>query len=322
MHSRTAIRCTAAGLPILVAVLLTDPLPASAEAVECGQVITRSITLQEDLTCATGDGLVVGAANVQIDLNGHQILVEGSDGNPAVGVRNVGYAKVSIQNGRVMSFDAGPAILITDAVNNRVTDVEAWGWIEAGLKVVDSSRVQLRGNDLNGDSRGLWMVNTSDSIIRDSKLAASNFGSAAVISGARNRLTGNEITNSGDSRGLVMTGHQNTVIDNTIHSNDPHGATITGDGNVVRRNVVSANGTASSPGYGLQITGDDGVVDGNRFSANVGDGLRVTGSIVVRNNVANDNTGWGILASAGVQDGGGNSAVGNLAGQCSNISCT
>ncbi|MFZ6002933.1 MAG: right-handed parallel beta-helix repeat-containing protein [Actinomycetota bacterium] len=310
------------GLPIFLAVVLTAPLPASAAAVECGQVITSSITLQEDLTCATGDGLVVGAANVQIDLNGHQILVEGSDGNPAVGVRNAGYPRLSIQNGRVLSFDAGPAILITGAVNNKVTDVEAWGWIEAGVKVVDSSRILLRGNDLDGDSRGLWMVNTSDSVIRDSKLAASNFGSAAVITGDRNRLTGNEITNSGDSRGLVLTGNQNAVIDNTIHSNDPHGATIAGNGNVVRRNVVSANGTPTSPGYGVQITGEGGLVDGNQLNANFGDGLRVTGSIIVRNNVANDNTGWGILAAAGAHDGGGNTATGNLAGQCSNISCS
>lgn len=322
MHSRITIRCTAVALPIFLAVVLTGPLPASAEAVECGQVLTRSITLEADLTCATGDGLVVGAANVQIDLNGHQILVEGSDGNPAVGVRNEGYPKLSIQNGRVLSFEAGPAILITGAVNNKVTGVEAWGWIEAGVKVVDSSRVQLRGNDFNGDSRGLWMVNTSDSIIRDSKLAASNFGSAAVISGNRNRLTGNEVTNSGDSRGLVLVGDQNTLVDNTIHSNDPQGATITGDGNDVRRNIVWANGTPTSPGYGLQITGTGGLVDGNQLNANFGDGLRVTGTIVVRNNVANDNTGWGILASAGVQDGGGNAATGNLAGQCSNISCS
>src|SRR5437868_5489743 len=47
--------------------------PAFATHVTCGQVITKSTTLDSDLTNCPGDGVVIGANNLTLDLNGHTI---------------------------------------------------------------------------------------------------------------------------------------------------------------------------------------------------------------------------------------------------------
>jgi hypothetical protein len=48
--------------------------PASAEdPIECGDTITHSVTLTADLGPCPGDGLIVGADGITIDLGGHTL---------------------------------------------------------------------------------------------------------------------------------------------------------------------------------------------------------------------------------------------------------
>jgi hypothetical protein len=39
----------------------------------CGQVITQNVILTSNLNCAESDGLIVGASDIVVDLNGHTI---------------------------------------------------------------------------------------------------------------------------------------------------------------------------------------------------------------------------------------------------------
>ena len=61
---------TAAVLTIAAALLLVPP--ASATHVGCGDVVTQDTTLDSDLLCE-GDGLIVAASDVTLDLGGHVI---------------------------------------------------------------------------------------------------------------------------------------------------------------------------------------------------------------------------------------------------------
>src|SRR5438309_12014566 len=47
--------------------------PPTPSALPCGTVITKDTTLQADITGCTGDGLVIGADHVTLDLNGHTV---------------------------------------------------------------------------------------------------------------------------------------------------------------------------------------------------------------------------------------------------------
>ena len=66
-------------LPKLLAVLgavaaFQNPTPpALASQVRCGDVITQDTRLEADLVNCPGDGIVIGADHVALDLNGHVI---------------------------------------------------------------------------------------------------------------------------------------------------------------------------------------------------------------------------------------------------------
>ena len=53
--------------------------------VSCGQVVTTNAVLTLNLPC-TGDGIVVGAPGITVDLNGHRLMGDGGAGDYGVDV--------------------------------------------------------------------------------------------------------------------------------------------------------------------------------------------------------------------------------------------
>ena len=104
-----------AGFSLLAAACVPPP-PPPPSPISCGTVIATNVVLQQDLTCS-GDGLLVGAGNITIDLNGHTISGGGTSGcgQPflsSAGVRGtetsrVGFSGVTVKNGTIQGFSAG-----------------------------------------------------------------------------------------------------------------------------------------------------------------------------------------------------------------------
>ncbi len=46
---------------------------AGAAVLSCGQTITQSTVLENDLTGCPNNGIVIGANNITLDLNGHTV---------------------------------------------------------------------------------------------------------------------------------------------------------------------------------------------------------------------------------------------------------
>jgi hypothetical protein len=115
--------------PSLVAALAAAMLlalsagPALADHVQCGDVITQDTTLTADLNCS-GDGLMIAADGVTLDLAGHSITGPGPGSGCAVtacrfyngvlvGGTGTGQAprpsvrNVTVENGTIRGFDAG-----------------------------------------------------------------------------------------------------------------------------------------------------------------------------------------------------------------------
>src|SRR4051795_3012474 len=79
---------------------------ATASALPCGTVVTTSITLTSDIgPCDFVDGLVVGASDITIDLNGHTIF--GGGAFAEVGIDATGHNRVTIRNGTVTNLAGG-----------------------------------------------------------------------------------------------------------------------------------------------------------------------------------------------------------------------
>ena len=71
--------------------------------VGCGEFVTHSIALTNDLIDCPGHGLIVGANDITIDLDGHVIDGIGLD----AGVLNNGYDSVTVTDGHIHEFDYG-----------------------------------------------------------------------------------------------------------------------------------------------------------------------------------------------------------------------
>jgi parallel beta-helix repeat protein len=70
--------------------------------VSCGQTLKTSVRLTNDLVDCPGNGLIIGADNITVDLNGHTI--DGTDKNEGISIQK--RANVTILNGTITEFYA------------------------------------------------------------------------------------------------------------------------------------------------------------------------------------------------------------------------
>ena len=105
-------------------------LPAGIEpkTVHCGEVLKEHTLVANDLIDCPGEGLVVGAPNIVVDLGGH--IIDGPDyllgnitgqeeGFPA-GIRVSGHDNVIVRNGTVQEFGWG--VLLTAGTTRAVVE--------------------------------------------------------------------------------------------------------------------------------------------------------------------------------------------------------
>jgi len=123
---RTAGCVSVAILGLSVAWLLAlDATPASANHVSCGDEITADTTLDSDLLECPDSGIVIGADDITLDLNGH--LIEGDGACPkaefCAGVPNDDHDGVTVSDGSVRQFDY--AGVVVRARDNRVVGISA-----------------------------------------------------------------------------------------------------------------------------------------------------------------------------------------------------
>ena len=109
--------------------------PASAQTAhpQCGDTITQDTTLYADLVDCPGDGLVIGANGVTLDLGGH--VVDGAGANDSAGVSGSGFHGARIENGTVRQFGVGIALATR---THRGTG--ASGNVLRRLEIVDNDR--------------------------------------------------------------------------------------------------------------------------------------------------------------------------------------
>lgn len=297
-----------------VAILLLSTLylgTANASHLGCGTVITANTTLDGDVGPCAGDGIIIGADNITLDLGRHTVFGTPERGDNA-GILLNGRSGVVVTRGTVTDFGAG--VVIMGGSGNRVSRVFAHdnigpldrsGDLGAGMDIFGSKDNQLTHNHVvhNGPYEGIGV-----------------FGAASTGNRIENNLVEfNEILSfpgdgsffnrdDGINLGLGLTGSSHTTIkNNIIRLNGTHGINacsgtgvpcVTTD-NVIEGNIVEQNGLAGSiEGHGinveniLPVTGNSppvstrNRVDRNFVRQNAGHGIKVGNSLdnVVRNN--------------------------------------
>jgi hypothetical protein len=280
-------------LALVAAVFASAPATASAQPLACGQVITEDTTLENDVTDCSGDGLVIGADGITLDLNGHTVSGAPCDTDcPANrGIDNTaGYDGVGVLNGTIRGFGYAVALVgadensldgltvggfpvarsftgvsLADSVDNELEHITALGG-DPAVELSASDRNTISRSQLDGGvsirvGRSLALLDGSDeNLVERSRLAGE--GGAAVFDSTGNRLVRNTIGGEGDAIGLAGA-HRTVIAHNTIAASGFGAIAIAmyqnSDDNVIRGNDLPANG--------ISIRGDRNRIRGNDVQA-------------------------------------------------------
>jgi nitrous oxidase accessory protein NosD len=242
---------------------------ASASHVSCGDTITASTTLDSDLVNCPGNGIVVGADGITLDLNGHTIDGDEPEECNEVcdfGVANFDHADVTIEGGSVREFAL--ALIVGGAPNNRLVHLSLTRSTFSGALIFESpgarfERNTVVANGLNTDQAGVGVFSSPDSRIARNEISDNGdigvFGlEADDIVFERNVLSGHP------EAAFLIEGSRNVFTRNRLTRN-AEGITVGGDENVITRNHVS-DVPLSEEGGGLGIfvaAGHDNLVTRN-----------------------------------------------------------
>jgi large repetitive protein len=291
-------------------------VPGSSQArpsdVSCGDTITTNTTLDSDLINCPDNGIVIGADNITLDLNGHSVR---GDGVPVescpeaascdVGIDNSdGHTGVTIKDGAVRGFDTG--VVVLGATGARIERIASANNSSFGIVVGDLTGSRIDHNSSVDDGiSGILMVDSSDNRIDHDSVAGTTGYAIPVFGSSHNRFEQNVL--EGDQHGFLLESsdeHEGSN-DNEIRRNRiSHGGSIEidhssdnrveentlrnpGDGILLgeaQRTRVSDNsvtgaglGFPDAGGFGILLDGaDDSLVQRNAVSGGTGPAIFVT----------------------------------------------
>ena len=282
--------------------------PALATHLSCGDTITADTTLDTDLVDCPNHGIVIGADDITLDLNGH--LIDG-DGSPAVGCRprreicdigvlNEGHDGVTVRDGAAREFATG--VVVVKARHNRVLGISSsrnqfFGFVVAevarsvvrdssgndnpapdgdGIGVFASRHLRILDNSFRRNALGMHIEDSSDVLIKGNVFAR-NPGPAILMQADRNQVRGNRCVRNRACI-IVGPGNRNVIARNRVFRDREGIAIDKGRGNVIARNVVVRVRT-SGIHLGVEdppIGSTNSVVRGNLVRGTGGDAFQVS----------------------------------------------
>jgi parallel beta-helix repeat protein len=176
---------------------------APAQPVTCGSTITQNTTLATDVGPCPGDGIIIAANHVQLNLNGHRVFgltrPAGASSAQNVGVEFQNVTGSEVSNGEVTGFSVG--VRIDGGSANRVREIYA------------HDNIAGRAGD-NGDGIAAW--NSSYNTIERNVVTHNGpYSGIALVTGDYSSSNG---TLAGVNPAITETG--NAILDNEANDNN------------------------------------------------------------------------------------------------------
>ena len=252
----------------VTAAVLVAGVPAAEARAHCGMRIKHDFTLRRNLHNCPGDGLVVVADDVTVNLRGH--LVDGRRKRNSFGVRVAGADGVVVKRGRIRQFGMG--VLLVDSSHGRILHNLIRGSFDEGVFTDETSSHVLIGHNRifgNGmrsgapwadgvDERGDDVRVIANTVFRNHDDGIDMNGTDLTV--ARNRVTRNV------HDGIDVDGHDVRVQDNVSTRNGDDGIGVSRDATSV---MIRHNITRRNADLGIQpVAGTSSDGGGNRASRN------------------------------------------------------
>lgn len=262
--------------------------PASGAHLACGDTVTTHTTLHGDIGPCSDHGLIVGADNIVINLNGYRIF-----GTPEVddgaGVYVLNRTGVTVRGGTVTDFDAGVVIqggsrntVQQMVVRDNIGDISPVAFTDFGdgILVFNSSHNRVLSNlaENNGPYSGITLLGNADDNLIQGNTTQKN---VAVTS--RSGHGGSETQENDGIRvetiSNALSPDRNRIVGNTVKDNGLDGIAVfpLAKDNIIEGNVVTGNGKLGNvrPGDGIHVFGRSQrtIVRNNRVTANARHGI-------------------------------------------------
>ena len=208
----------------------------------CGQVITQNVVLTSNLNCADSDGLIVGASDIVIDLNGHTISGPDVDSqektSSKVGVMIPNMNNVVVQDGTIEGFQAG--ILMTGSQNVELSNIisknNQIGAFSTGASIVNAHLSILMNNEIGFAGHSTQQLTVENNILYQNALAG-----ITLVNTDNGVVTLNSITESGngiyvDNQSNNNNVNFNNVLLNTVDLNNANGLPVNTNANTFDQN--------------------------------------------------------------------------------------
>lgn len=226
----------------------------AAAAPTCGATVYADVSLAADLVCPPGsDGIVIGADNLRVDLNGHAITTQHVWGTR--GIRSAGFSGIKVTGpGRVDNFTTG--IALTGGIFHEVRGVEVAAPTGTSIVLHDASSSTVEGNRVVA-----IQVGSAPGSRADANRIANNVAKTVWVEGCATTNTDVSGNNLGGNAIFVSVGllpgstatrvYGNTIADGSVY--------IAGSSD----NLVEANSVTNAATRG---SGYSGVVMAGAFS--------------------------------------------------------
>jgi parallel beta-helix repeat protein len=300
------MKTTIPGLLILaiavVGSLALSGSPASASHLSCGDEITADTTLDGDLVDCPNNGLVIGADDITLDLNGHRIDGDGTefpgcgkDEFCDVGVLNDGHNGVTVRDGSVREFLVGVWALRVS--HNRLLGISSSGNQCCGLGFFRGTRSVVRNSSGSGsgDANGMFLIASHHVRVLHSSFRHNGDQGIFVDGSSRNLFKGNLFSDNRVYGIVLQRADRNQVRGNRSVRDGEVGIYVApGNRNVIARNRVSHVRRSRGVGRAIEVDGGDhNVIARNSVRHTEGDAILVgcgrcpvvVGSVVRRNRI-------------------------------------
>jgi parallel beta-helix repeat protein len=268
--------CVVAGVVAVAAPGLAARSSPSPSAVSCGETLTKSTTLANDLVDCPANGLVVGANGITIDLNGHTIDGTNARTPGTGGIANDGHSNVTIEDGTITDFYYSGVVLGPHNVVRKLTIRKIGagcrqGDICAGIFLFQSGGSTITHCLVSNDVRafqvnGIDVYNSPGTRVENNRFVRNEGVGISVYGSPKTRMVENKLQRNGQEGLVVNNGSDGALVSgNRAVGNGSAGIAV---GALRRARVLSNTSTGN---------GDDGLflfdlryslVRGNHVSRN------------------------------------------------------
>jgi parallel beta-helix repeat protein len=181
-----------------------------------------STRVANDLVACPGDGLVIGADNITLDLAGHSI--RGANAPGSEGVADDGHGGVTVKNGRISNFflngiglRAAPGSAVSNMTIRQIGAGGVDGDFSAGVLVKESPHTSVSNSTVSNDvtafqSDGIDVLSSANSVVSHNQVTRNAWNGMFVLSSPSTHIVGNTLDGNGNQGVEVNLGSDRAVL--------------------------------------------------------------------------------------------------------------